>query len=373
MIKLTTFPSSELELIDEVVVSIAMELHSTSVSASDKDSIQLNNLLDDAKKIIEKEYGKDEAKQLIQQIEGVKTNIVELIKYRGGLALYITSNDVYYYHLGIAIENLVNVGLVPNLEPLIENYQYTNQYHLLILNREDIRLFEGDATSVKEIELVGENAPKTLEIALGSELTGTESYSGSSGGGEAGFHGHNDINHEKDIDRENYFRQVDQYIHEQYSADRELPLILYALPENQAIFRELSSNKYLINDGIEESGANANFQTVQDKALAKNIEIVKKEQEKMFNRFRETTPKYRIDNQLDDLSMSALEGRIEELLINKGYKQNGTITDEGSFAESSLDYVNQLVNKVLSAKGHVYVVEQSDMPVGINLSARLRY
>lgn len=371
MIKLTTFPTQELEKLDELFVTIAMELH----ARTDQDRIQLSNLLEDAKKSLIADYNKEIANKLVDQIENAKRNDVELTTYRGGLALYITADDIYYYHLGIPVDNLVSIGKAPNLVPLIENYQYSNQYHVLILNGENIRLFEGDATSVKELELVGEDAPKTLNDALGFELSGAATNSGSyAGGGESGgFHGHSDTSHEKDIDRENYFRAVDSYIDEHYSSADNLPLILYALPENQALFREISKNKRLLADGINESGANVDFNTVQDKALEKNIEIVKKEQNKMFDQFKETSPTYRIDNLLDDLAMSAVEGRVSELLVNKDFSQKGTITDEGAYLESEDDFIKTLITKVISSKGKVYIVESENMPEGINISARLRY
>lgn len=374
MIKLNAFPAAELEQDDELFVTIALELHSTSVS-SDQDRIQLNNLLDDAKKRIKDECDKDLAKKLVAQIDEAKKHDIELVTYRGGLALYITQDEIYYYHLGIPVANLLNVSKAPNLTPLIENYQFTNQYFLLLLNREDIRLFEGDATSVKEVELVGNDAPNTLEAALGTERTGDSSASGAGGGsgGESALHGHTETSKEKDIDRENYFRIVDKYINEHYTSERDLPLILYALPENQAVFRKLSKNNHLIEDGIEESGANVNFKVVQEKALAKNVEIVIKQKEKLFNRFRETSLKFRVDNQLNDLAMSATEGRIEELLVNKDYHQRGIITPEGEFEDVDHDFVKRLITRVISTKGKVFVVNSDDMPVGINLSARLRY
>lgn len=374
MIKLNAFPAAELEQDDELFVTIALELHSTSVS-SDQDRIQLNNLFDDAKKRIKDECDKDLAKKLVAQIDEAKKHDIELVTYRGGLALYITQDEIYYYHLGIPVANLLNVSKAPNLTPLIENYQFTNQYFLLLLNREDIRLFEGDATSVKEVELVGNDAPNTLEAALGTERTGDSSASGAGGGsgGESALHGHTETSKEKDIDRENYFRIVDKYINEHYTSERDLPLILYALPENQAVFRKLSKNNHLIEDGIEESGANVNFKVVQEKALAKNVEIVIKQKEKLFNRFRETSLKFRVDNQLNDLAMSATEGRIEELLVNKDYHQRGIITPEGEFEDVDHDFVKRLITRVISTKGKVFVVNSDDMPVGINLSARLRY
>lgn len=374
MIKLSAFPAPELGNDDELFVTVALELHSTSVS-SDQDRIQLNNLLDDAKKRIKDECDKDLGKKLLAQVDEAKKHDIELVTYRGGLALYITQDNIFYYHLGIPVTNLLNVSNGPNLTPLIENYQFTNQYFVLVLNRDDVRLFEGDSTSVKELELEGEDAPKTLEAALGTEKTGDSSASGAGGGGggESALHGHTETSREKEIDRDNYFRIVDRYIQEHYTSERDLPLILYALPENQAVFRKLSKNNHLLEDGIEESGANVSFNTVQEKALAKNVEIVKQQQEKMFNRFRETSMKFRIDNQLNDLAMSATEGRIEELLVNKGYRQRGIITPEGEFEDVDHDFVKRLITRVVATKGKVFIVNQDDMPVGINLSARLRY
>lgn len=371
MIKLSAFPTPELEKDDELFVTVALELHSTSVS-SDQDRIQLNNLLDDAKKRIKDECEKDLAKKLTAQIDEAKKHDVELVTYRGGLALYITKDDIYYYHLGIPVANLLNVSNGPNLTPLIENYQFTNQYFVLVLNRENIRLFEGDSTSVKEIKFEGEEAPQTLEIALGTEKT-NDSSSGGAGGNESALHGNTETSKEKDIDRENYFRIVDRYIHEHYTAARDLPLILYALSDNQAVFRKLSKSNYILEASIEESGANVNFNTVQEKALAKNIDIVKQQQETLFNRFRETSVKFRIDNQLNDLAMSATEGRIEELLVNKAYRQRGIITPEGEYEDVDHDFVKRLITRVVATKGKVFVVDQDAMPVGINLSARLRY
>ncbi|MRJ47508.1 baeRF6 domain-containing protein [Fundicoccus ignavus] len=371
MIKLNAFPTIELEKDDQIFITIALELHSTSVS-SDQDKIQLNNLLDDAKKRVKEELDKDLAKKLLLQIDEARKHDIELITYRGGLALYITQDEIYYYHLGIPVSNLLNVSKAPNLTPLIENYQYSNQYFVLVLNRENIRLFEGDTTSVKEISL-DDDAPKTLEIALGTEKTGGNSASVSAGGGESAMHGHTETSKEKEIDRENYFRIVDKFIHENYTAVRDLPLILFALVDNQAVFRKISKSKFLLPEGIEESGANVNLNQVQDKAIKKNAEIIAKQKEVVFSRFRETTTKYRIDNQLNDLAMSATEGRIDELIVNKGYRQRGIITDQGEYEEVDHDFVKRLITKVIAAKGKVFIVDQDEMPVGINLSARLRY
>lgn len=376
MIKLTTFPTEVLGQTDQLFVTIAQELTIDTIG-SDRDNIQLGNLLDKARKEVEALSDKDASKLLLEQIERARQHARELINAKGGLALYITSDDVYYYHLGIPTLDYVSVGVSPNVIPLIENFQYTNNYHVLILNREDIRLFKGNALSVEEITLDDEEAPITLNDALGDELSADEQSHGSYGGqgGEGGnsIHGHHETSKEKDIDRDNYFRIVDKYIMDHYSSPTDLPLILYALPENQAVFRQLSKNACLLDQGIEESGANVKIQTVKEKATAKNLEIVKQDQESMFNRFRETSPKFRIDNQLNDLAMNSLQGRIEELLVNKGYQQNGSIGDEGDFQEGDGDFVKQLIGHVLNAKGKVYVVPADEMPVGINLSARLRY
>ena len=49
---------------------------------------------------------------------------------------------------------------------------------------------------------------------------------------------------------ENFFRFVDRFVLEEFSKPLQLPLILVALDEYHTIFKDLSHNSYLLDEGI---------------------------------------------------------------------------------------------------------------------------
>ena len=138
MKQLFSYPAEELEQ-DTVYVTLAMELFATTLT-NDKDRIQFENLVSDAKKQLN-DSNIDEKDQLLKQLDTVMGRQDELIQFIGGLTIYITPDDFYYYHLAIPVINRVRIGKKPYILPLISNYQYTRDYNLLVLNRESIRVF----------------------------------------------------------------------------------------------------------------------------------------------------------------------------------------------------------------------------------------
>src|SRR5699024_9987239 len=138
--------------------------------------------------------------------------------------------DIYFYHLGISVTDRVYIGDSPYILPVAANAQYTLDYHLLVLNRENIRLFEGHGSIIEELPISEiENSPIDITEALATDFDDSslnyQSYrgrgSGDSGATQNGaghaFHGHRDLNKEKDIDRERYFRMVDDFVFEHFS------------------------------------------------------------------------------------------------------------------------------------------------------------
>jgi len=199
---------------------------------------------------------------------------------------------------------------------------------------------------------------------------------GPTGGGSGqSFHGHHEVSQEKDVDRERYFNIVDKYIKKQYTNHTKYPLLLFALPENQAVFREHSDNEYLLEENISESGADIHDDQINEKVDEKVEDIVQKEQDELLERFRETTPEYTINDILEDLAMSALESQVEEIIIEKGYEPKGYIDENGKYQDDSerQDYIYQLTEQLLKTDAKIYLLPEEDVPGDAHITARLRY
>lgn len=380
MKQLFEFPSDELLVEDTVYITIVQELHATTLT-NDKDRIQFENLISEAKNRIS-DSNFEEKSALLKQLDTVANNQDSLIKFIGGLVLYITPEDFYFYHLGISVADGVYIGKSPYILPVAANDQYTLTYHLLVLNRESMRLFEGSGTKLTEQDLSEyEEAPVDLETALGTEKEGGNLNFGtySSGAAQAGtnqfFHGHQETSQEKDIDRERYFRIVDSFVYDNFSNESKYPLIVYSVEENQAVFKEISSNKYLSDTTITGSAAGMGTQDIQDSVSEMITKLNDTERDELLNKLKETSPDNRIENIPDDLTSASLQGRIDNLYLQKGFEIPGTITDEGRYDSDNDEnnFIHLLVRNVLNANGNIYIFNEDEMPVDTPIAATLRY
>lgn len=385
MKQLFSFPTEELQQ-DTVYVTIAMELHASTLT-NDKDRIQFENLVNESRKKLEAS-DLAEKESLLEQLKLVMQHQDELIQFLGGLTIYITPDDFYYYHLAIAVEDRVRISKLPYVLPLIYNYQYTREYHLLVLNRESIRLFEGHSGRLEEIDLSEyEDAPADLATALGTEKEDRTlthgSYSGgfrqgsdaSRGGAHQSYHSHDDVSEEKDIDRDRYFRMVDKFVYDHYSNVKKIPLIVFSVEDNQSVFRSISTNEYLEKTGIYGSAANMKTSEIEKRTAETIDEIIAYQRNELLDELRETSPENRIENIPDDLTSASLQGRIEKLYLEKLFEIPGTITDEGMYDpnDEKNDFVQQLAQNVLNSKGEVYILEQDETLEDTPIAARLRY
>lgn len=381
MKQLFNFPTEELKQEDTMYISITLELHAAKLT-NEADWIQFDNLLNDAKKrlndseIVEKDA-------LLKQLEVVRVNKTSLSNHTGGLAVYITPENIYYYDLAVSVEKEVVINKLPYILPLVENFQYEQDYHLLLLNRDNVRIFEGHGSNLTELDMteIDEDAPVDLETALGTERDGGElnfgTYSPTSGGAGSSqfFHGHNETSKEKDIDREHYFRLVDRFIYDHYSMNSAWPLIIYTVEENQAVFRSISENKHLSDFKILGSTANMKDTEIKE-VIAKEInELIGKEKREALKELEEVSPENRIENIPDDLISASLRGQIRTLYIGKGLEIPGTITEEGLYdhEDDKNNFVESLVNKVIQTDGSVYIFDPDNMPEGQEIIARLRF
>lgn len=359
MKRLKTFPSKHLPLVNEICVSISIDLD-TSSAYSEKDSVTLSNFLKEAEKQTSA-AGFDFEKNF----EAVRNHSRELLNNTGSLLLYITKNDIVYYHIQQESPDKVFVSTAPFVKPLIQYYQFNPELQVLVLNQDHARLFSLESCSIEEIK--NNKWPIHMTDALGDEKVGGELTHGSYGSrgtdGEQSYHGHNETSKEKEIDRENFFRYVDNLILETMS-EESTELILFSLPENQAVFRKISKYDGLLEKGLELSGAQ-----LSDLQIAEQVEnftsvSAKEKEQTLFKKFKETSPEFRVEN-LDELTQLAKEGRVEEVILSN------TLSLEQNEKDSSLAI--GLITNVFESSGKVYIVDSKALPSGVSVSGRLRY
>ena len=167
--------------------------------------------------------------------------------WRNGTAsvsIILSPENTFVQRLDVPVDDQYYVDTIPYLLGLVKDKQFNYHYYLLALNRDSMKLYKVDHTTVTPVELP-KDAPTDVVTALGDELTGGNlnfSTQGSSNGSKEGvaYHSINTKDKEVEIDWVNYYQAVDTFLKDQLDNPEKLPLYLYALPENQTLFKKIA-------------------------------------------------------------------------------------------------------------------------------------
>jgi hypothetical protein len=229
------------------------------------------------------------------------------------------------------------------------------------------------------------DVPKTIEEALGYELTDKHTtvaaYGGTSGESSVMRHGHGGKKEEMDVDAERFFREIGKSIQEHYSKPSGLPLILAALPEHHNLFQKLSENPLLVSDGIKVNPKSVS----EERLIALAWEVMEPEYQKTLDILVEKFEQARADGKGGDdykeLAIAAVEGRIDTLLLESDKVIAARITnlETGNTQKKDIDnprvddLLDDMGELVLKMGGKVVVMPAEKIPTETGMAAIYRY
>ncbi|WP_051663980.1 baeRF3 domain-containing protein [Dyadobacter crusticola] len=349
-----------------------------------QDPIRFQNLIKQLESSLSQKYSADEVKEFIRPFENVKDDRDVWNHNLDGLAVFSADDVFHLISLPVQTSELVVVADSFHTKPLRNYLQTVDRFQILSLNLHEMRLFEGNRHSISEIEL-GEDIPKTLQEALGEELTEKHitvaSYGGVGGEGGNMHHGHGGKKDETDIDAERFFRVVADTVHENFSKPSGLPLILAALPEHHSLFRKVSRNPFLLSDGILSNPQAFTSEQLRTKAW----EVMEPEYNAQFDTWSDKVCQAIVDQKgsdlISDIVAAATSGRIETLLLESDKIIPGKIVEgsDGQVKTTELsdpevdDLLDDISEIVVKFGGEVIIVPAEKMPVQTGAAAIFRY
>jgi hypothetical protein len=239
---------------------------------------------------------------------------------------------------------------------------------------------EGNRDSLDEIELSSE-VPKNIKDALGEEYSDPHLTVSSYGGvGKGMVHGQGSKKDEVKGDTERFFRAIDRGIWEHHSRPSGLPLLLAALPEHHSLFREVSHNKLLLEEGIKTNPDSHDL----DQLRKLTWEVIEPIYLQRLKGFVETYHSERnrglASDNIEDVAMAAIQGQVDVLLVEaerqipgRLNKETGQVEAEPLDAPDIDDLLDDLAEMVLKTKGEVVIVPKERMPTESGLAATLRF
>ena len=347
-----------------------------------QDPIRFRNLVKAMEESLRQKYPKSEVIPLLEPFQGLADDYDFWNHTLDGLAVLSASGVFRVYRLQRPVPELVVVADTFHLKPLMRILQSADRYQVLGLSRGEIKLFEGNRDALDPMELA-QGVPRTITEALGEELTEPHLTVASYGMGTSGpamHHGHGARKDEIDSDAERFFRVVDRAILERHSRPSGLPLLLSALPEHHALFRQVSQNPFLMDEGLDihpdalpiDALRDRAWRAVEPQYLARLAGLVEA--------FGEARSKGLGADALAQVAEAATAGRVATLLIEAERQVPGRIdatTGRITFGDLEHpevdDLLDDLAELVLKMGGQVVVVPAERMPTPTGLAAIYRF
>jgi hypothetical protein len=349
-----------------------------------QDPIRFRNLVKRLEGSLRQLYPAREARPLLEPFHALADDPAFWNHALDGLAVFGSPDGFHVFTLQRPVPELAVVAGTFHAKPLVRILQSADRFQVLGLNRRSARLYEGNRDALDEID-TDDGVPRTIEDALGSELTEPHLTVGSYGTGASHsspgmHHGHGSRKDEIDVDTERFFRAVDKAVLERHSRPSGLPLILAALPEHHAAFRGVSKNPFLLDAAIPFDPASIDgerlraeaWKVVEPHYLARLARLVEE--------FGAARARGQGSADLSDIARAAAAGRVAALLIEADRHEAGHIDPStGAIEPADLEHpeVDDLFDDVaeltLNRGGDVVVVPRERMPVDSGVAATYRF
>jgi len=346
-----------------------------------QDPIRFRNLVKRLDVSLRRQYSAEAADALLAPFHALGRDHTFWNRTLEGLAVFGAHDRFEAYCLQRPVAEFVVAADSFHVKPVIRFLQSADRYQVLGVSGGAVRLFEGTRDVLDEVELAPD-VPRTLTEALGAERTASHvgMRSLGPGRGHVVYHGRGAAKNNVHSDLERFFRIVDRGVRARHSQPSGLPLLLAALREHEAMFRGISHNPFLVPQSIDISPDTV----APDELRARAWDVIApgyaKRLHALADEFREAEARGRGTRALHDAAVAVTSGRVAQMLVDADRQIPGRL--DGTTGRVSLaalddpdvdDLLDDLSERVLSAKGQVVVVPHAQMPTDSGLAAIYRY
>jgi Bacterial archaeo-eukaryotic release factor family 3 len=343
-----------------------------------QDPIRYRNLARDMETSLKEKYTARDVAALMEKYRALERD-EEFWNHRtDGLAILSSPETFEIFELQRPVQELLVVASNFYTKPLVRALQSADRYQILSLTRNEARLFEGNRDALDPIDL--SDIPSTATEVLGDERTAPRVSVRSVPGGGSFYHGGGGAKDETDLDRDRFFRAIDRAILENHSRPSGLPLLLAALRENQAPFRAVSHNPFLLANGIQAEPASLDLDQLRVLAWQQVEPGYLKRLAGLLERYHSARSRQMASDDISQVAEATVAGRVGTLLVEADRQIPGRLDEATGRIERGDpthpeigDILNDLAETVSRMKGDVVVVPAERMPSTTGLAATYRF
>jgi len=347
-----------------------------------QDPIRFRNLVKELELSLGQKYVGRESAPLLRPFRDLAENGDFWNYALDGIAVFATSDLFKVYRLQRQVRELAVVAGNFHTKPLMRILQSADRYHVLGINRQEARLFEGNRYALDEVEL-GPEFPRVASEVVGLKEGEPERkirVYGPAGPGRTTRHGTNVRQDVIDSETERFFRAVDDAVLEQYSGPSSMPLLLAALPEHHDLFRAVSRNPLLMSGTIDLHPSALSIDQLRERAWQLMLPLYLGRLSALIDQFGASRARDLGGADIAEIARAAAAGRISKLLIEADRVVPGRFDSEtGTLEFAPLDdpavgdLLDDLGQQALKTGGEVVIVPAERMPTDTGIAAIYRF
>ena len=385
MSMMKTFSKDELKSLmakqEGFCISIFMPTYRAGAPAQ-QNQIRLRNMLRVAEeKLLAGGCRPQEAKILLEPLQGLIGNVIFWRHQSDGLAIFLSSGTFSYYCLPVNFDELIVVADRFHIKPLLQVLSGDNRFYVLALSQNEIHLFEGTKQDFREIEI--DTVPRSLAEALQYDELEKQVrfHRGAQRGGERSSmisgHGADLDDNKENISK--YFRQIDKGLHD-FMRDEKIPLVLAGVDYLFPIYKEVNTYNHLMNEGITGNPKGMSMEHLHKQAWSVVDPYFQKDENDAIAQYRQSSGTGLTSKDIREIIPAAYNGKVGLLFILKGYQQWG-LFDPGSnkvLLHEKLEAGSEGLHDFAAIQtflngGPVFILSPEKMPDESPLAAVFRY
>lgn len=362
----TIFPPPILEQESEKCISIYMPTHRTAPD-NRQDLLRFKNIVNDLE-------DRDDLKAQVKKLKELEKSLDFWLYNLDGLAILMNEDDMNIYRMPLKVVKHVSVGERFYIKPLIQHFQSDKKFYVLGLARDNFKLYFGSQHGFNELEIPEED--RLLEHVLGDQYDKSGMNIAVRGKSEGSYFGYGAKRDGVRIDTERFFNYVDKYVADNYIKTSKTPLVLISLKEHQALFRNISKNQYLLEEGIERSYESLNEQELKHYLTEFLKARFNDRAKELVKSFQIGINKDQATNTIQTTLDAIINNRVHTLVIEANKLVLGKINVEDSsfkLDEEGEDILNHLAQLAIESGSEVVILPKETMPDHVSVFSILRY
>lgn len=363
-------------------VSIYQPTHRAG-SEIQQDPIRFKNLLTEAEERLEKTGMRSaDARRMLEPAGKLLSDSMFWQHQGDSLAVFITDGFLEWYHLPVQVDEMAVVNRRFHLKPLLPIFTANGRFYVLTLSKNHVKLYESTRFKLAEVKI--EDVPESLQKFLKydefeKQLQLHTGRTAGKGRGEAVFHGHGVGTDDEKDNLLRYCHDINRGL-QKFLKDERTPLVLAAVDYLHPIFREASTQKNFVEDGVVGNPEQWSAEDLHAKAWEKVEPYFLKEEKDAAERYKQLIGTGKASNNIIEIIPAAHGGRVDTLFVARGRQQWGWFdpkTNEVRLSETEEPEAEDLLNlaavQSLKHGGTVFALDPDDMPDSSPIASAFRY